>query len=315
MNVFVVHKSNDLKAVEKLIERLSKKVVNTNFLILIEGNKNWKAEAKEKIKCSDCILVALGEHTHESKFIDYEIELSKKLNKKIFLIRLNDKQDIINKSLFLKDKFMEVKYHRNFEGHNRPLFKEIKEEDFIKIVSDGFDFDLQAELNKTKDPKRVEELIEQYKVYLATSEDVVTRRQNASSFYIGINTVLMGVMTTITSLFLGLSALTNKAMLIAIITLFTSLLGIVLCTNWFYLIDSYGKLNSAKMKVISTLEKELPANIYDTEWRVMNEKVGNTKYRSFTSIEKRVPLTFFVLYFSILLVSIIILVITIFKGL
>lgn len=305
MNIFVIHKSDDQNEVIALTKRIKKKVKSTNFLILTDGNDKWKKEAKDKIKIADCILVVVGEHTHKSQYVDYEINLAKKYRKKIFVIRLDNKDYIINKTLFLNDKFMEVKYHKNFDTNRRPLFKEITAEDFIMLTREGFDFDLQHEINKTKDPKRIEELIEQYKIYLATSEDVITRRQNASSFYIGTNTAIIGVLTTVAGLILGLENISNKLMIISIIAVSSAILGIIICSNWYLLLDSYGKLNSAKMKVISTLEKDLPANIYDTEWRVMNEKIGNTKYRSFTNIEKRVPLTFLLLYCIVIILSIV----------
>jgi hypothetical protein len=305
MNIFVIHKSNDQNIVTALIERIKSKVESANFLILTDGNDNWKKEAKIKIKTADCVLVALGEHTCESKNVDYEINLAKKYGKRIFLIRLSDKQQHkLNDSLFFNDKFMEVKYHKHFLPNKRPLFKEINEDDFVKLTTDGFDFDLQEEINKTKEPKRIEELIEQYKFYLETSENVVNRRQNASSFYIAINTALISLLTTVTGILVGLAGINNKLMVISVVVFSIAILGLVLCSNWYYLIDSYGKLNSAKMKVISALEKLLPANIYDTEWRVMNEKVGNTRYRPFTNIEKKVPLTFLMLYGIITVLSI-----------
>jgi hypothetical protein len=54
------------------------------------------------------------------------------------------------------------------------------------------------------------------------------------------------------------------------------------------------------MRVISEMERNLPANIYNTEWKVMSEKLYGGRYVSFTSIEKRIPVffaTIFVLTF------------------
>ena len=305
MNIFVIHKSNDKDSVTALTNRIEDKVKSANFLILSDGNDNWKKEARQKIKMSDCVLVALGEKTHESENVDFEINLARKYNKRIFLIRLNDKDYELNESLFFVDKFMEVKYHKKYKPNRRPLFKEITEDNFIRLTTEGFDFDLQEEIKKTNDPKRIEELIEQYKIYLNTSENVITRRQNVSTFYLGINTALISLLATVSGILFGMEKITNKLLIISIIVFSVSVLGIVLCLNWYYLIGSYGKLNSAKMKVISELEKLLPANIYDTEWRVMNEKVGYAKYRPFTNIEKKVPITFLLLYGVIITLSVI----------
>ncbi|MFA7436559.1 MAG: hypothetical protein WC006_09375 [Bacilli bacterium] len=76
---------------------------------------------------------------------------------------------------------MEVKYHKNFDTNRRPLFKEITAEDFIMLTREGFDFDLQHEINKTKDPKRIEELIEQYKICMIVN-DMIPNNLNKKSF-------------------------------------------------------------------------------------------------------------------------------------
>ena len=39
-------------------------------------------------------------------------------------------------------------------------------------------------------------------------------------------------------------------------------------------------------------QAHMPANIYDTEWRVMSSKIGGKEYHSFTNIEKTVPIVF-----------------------
>ena len=79
-----------------------------------------------------------------------------------------------------------------------------------------------------------------------------------------------------------------------------SFVGIVLCINWNRIVFSYGQLNSAKMKVISAIEKKLPFNIYDVEWKVQTDKLGKRRYVSFTNIEKRIPLLFSIIYVAML---------------
>ena len=50
------------------------------------------------------------------------------------------------------------------------------------------------------------------------------------------------------------------------------------------------------MKVIAAIEKQLPFDIYDIEWKVQTDKLGKQKYVSFTNIEKCIPLIFTILY-------------------
>ena len=83
------------------------------------------------------------------------------------------------------------------------------------------------------------------------------------------------------------------------------MLGLVLCYNWRRLVGSYGQLNAAKMKVISALEKNLPFNIYDIEWKVQTDRLGKHRYVSFTRIEKLIPFLFSVIYVIILIIAVV----------
>ena len=139
-------------------------------------------------------------------------------------------------------------------------------------------------------------LMEQYKIFLKTSEDLVARRQSVNSFYISLNTALVTFIGVILGLINSpLNTFVMMAMCIA---------GIILDIAWANLLDSYGILNSAKMKVISLLEKQLPIALYDSEWKIMNDKLTNKKYTSFTDSEKKIPKTFGVVYCIVLVVCI-----------
>ena len=225
-----------------------------------------------------------------------EIKYAIKKQKRILLFRLNpNEKSTINYTLFKKDEYSNVE---------KPLFKEILLQDLARIIKCGYDFDIQDKLNETKDPKRENELIEQYKVYLATSEEVLTRRQNTSNFYTTLNTSMLTLAVTISGILFGISQI-NSLFVISLILFAVSIIGILLNVNWSNLLESYGRLNSAKMRVISEMEKNLPANVYDTEWKVMSEKLYDGKYVSFTSIEKRLPVSFIVLFGILLVVSIV----------
>lgn len=232
----------------------------------------------------------------------------KKFKKKIFLIQVAGENCKVNETLYFQDKFMKVKHHKKMKGNKYPLFQVIQANKLIKIIKNGYDFDLKEKINNYKN---YDKLIEQYKSYLTTSEEVVNRRQTTSSFYIGINTTLVTGIATISSLLLGLSNLDYKILIAAVTSIVISILGGILCKNWISLLDSYGKLNGAKMKVVSIIEKELPYNLYDVEWNVMSEKIGNEKYCSFTNIEKRVPLIFIALYGLIIVGAIVLAVLSI----
>ena len=79
----------------------------------------------------------------------------------------------------------------------------------------------------------------------------------------------------------------------------------ILSISWNGILSAYGILNGSKMKVISMLECELPAALYDTEWEVMSDKLNSRKYVSFTESEKRAPKAFIILYILIMIAALI----------
>ena len=296
MKIFIIHRGSDYDKIEELKNQI-KSLVEVDLLSLSSNpnNNNWFKEAKLKINQSDLILYALGQTTHESPNVDLEIKYAIKKKKQILLFRLNpNEKSIINRTLFKKDEYNNV---------DKPLFKEILLQDLARIIKCGYNFDIQNKLNETKDPKRENELIEQYKAYLTTSEEVLTRRQNTSNFYTTLNTSLLTLAVTISGILFGVAQI-NSLLIISLILFPLSIIGILLNVNWSNLLESYGRLNGAKMRVISEMEKNLPANIYDTEWKVMSEKLYDGKYVSFTSIEKRLPISFIVLFGILLIASI-----------
>ncbi len=294
MKIFIIHRGNDYDRVQILKAQVND-LVSVDLLSLSSNpdNKNWFKEAKTKIDQSDLVLYVLGETTYESENVDREIKYALKKKKQILLFRLDpDADSKINRTLFKKDEFTSA---------DKPLFKEIQLQDLTRILRCGYDFDIGDKLKGSNEPPKANELIEQYKAYLATSEEVLNRRQNTSNFYTTLNTSMLTLAVTVSGILFGLSQI-NSLLVISAIFFVVSFIGVLLNVNWTHLLDSYGRLNGAKMRVISEIEKNLPANIYDTEWKVMSEKLNDGKYVSFTAIEKRLPL-FFIILFGVLLVA------------
>lgn len=267
MRIFVIHKGENFEEVVKLRKEITKRI-NADILIMESDSafKSWKKEAKYKIKACDLVLYILGENTHKSKNVDYEINYAIKKHKQIVLYELNPTGNyIINKTLFSVD---------SFTGNDKPLFKKITLDDLTKILKYGYDFDIKETLEETIAFNKDSGLIEQYKVYLGTSEEVLNRRQTVSNFYTTLNTSLLTIAATSTGIIFGIDSIKNNFLVGCGIAMIISLIGILLCLNWVKLLDSYGNLNGAKIKVISQMEKKLYANIYDTEWKIMSEKLG-----------------------------------------
>jgi hypothetical protein len=129
-------------------------------------------------------------------------------------------------------------------------------------------------------------LLEQYKVYLESAESNSSRRQNANSYFVTINTALIAFLSYI---HLGNQSNTNYYWLIA-------LAGIAISFMWYRLIRSYRDLNSAKFQVLHQIEKKLPISPFDAEWEAVGRGKNSKLYLPFTNIEVGIPWVFLLLH-------------------
>jgi hypothetical protein len=127
-------------------------------------------------------------------------------------------------------------------------------------------------------------LLEQYKLYVEMADRISARRQSANSYFLTINTVLLGFTGYVTP-----KDSSNYLWLLG-------LAGIALCYSWYRLIRSYRDLNNAKFKVIHAIEKRLPLSPYDAEWEAMGQGKNPRLYKPFTHIETSVPWVFLMLH-------------------
>jgi hypothetical protein len=133
-------------------------------------------------------------------------------------------------------------------------------------------------------------IFQQYKLFVELTDKVSDRRNIAHSFFITLNTFLFVI---------GSATLKNNDpntinyywLIIA------SVGGLLISITWICLIDRYGKLNSAKFKVINALENKLPTKPYFAEWKIVKSKeIKPKKYRTFTKTEVWIPWAFLLIY-------------------
>lgn len=279
MDIFVVHSGCDKDAVGSVIRVIEKRTPKANILVLSNGGSLWKLEAKKLLKKAQMVLFVVGKSSYRSKNIDWELKNAIKLNKVVICYKLNA-DNRVNACLTGKDRF---------SGKDRFLAETAASAD--EIISrirkyETGDYDV---FNSDIDKINRGELMEQYKIFLETSETLVARRQTVNSFYISANTALVAAMSALISVFEKMDARFLISMIICAV-------GIILCVSWSRLLTAYGILNGSKMKVISIIENQLPAALYDAEWRVMSDRLNKNSYVSFTDGERRVPKAFLVLY-------------------
>ena len=135
----------------------------------------------------------------------------------------------------------------------------------------------------------LEILMEQYKLFVETSERLVARRQVVNTFFLSANALALSA--------LGLIANeVSESPLIALGIIAIGGTAIVLCVAWKMLVRSYRQLNFGKFAVIDCLEDRLPAALFRAEWAAL-AKGGDPKvYKPFTATEEVIPLIFIVVH-------------------
>ncbi len=140
--------------------------------------------------------------------------------------------------------------------------------------------------------KYQDHLLEQYKLYVETSQHVTEKRQNSNNYLLTLNSSLV----TLYVVFLSTFGHYWWNILIPAT-------GLIVCFIWYSLVDSYKELNRAKFVVIYELEKQLPVALFHREWDVcgLNQQGNKDKpveemYVPLTKLERWIPVAFAVLF-------------------
>src|SRR5690606_13755004 len=120
--------------------------------------------------------------------------------------------------------------------------------------------------------------LEQYKMMVSSTEKVTDQRLKVNNLLFTVTSSILSVAFLIGKTFnfsptsiVGLFVLTSLAFLV---TFF-----------WEKLINSYGKLNTGKFKVIDKIEKDLRTNMFEDEWRILT---GEVKYKPNSETERTI---------------------------
>ena len=142
-------------------------------------------------------------------------------------------------------------------------------------------------------------LLEQYKIFVKTADDITVRRLQTNKFYLAI---LLGLFTIAGFLNKnGVAGLLNEQIILILI----SIIGIVLSAIWYINIESFKLLNSAKFKVIHEMEKDLAYPCFDKEWEYRVGEDESKAYPIFTKIEKFLPIMMGVIYLMVLIAGVV----------
>jgi hypothetical protein len=128
---------------------------------------------------------------------------------------------------------------------------------------------------------RDRDTLEIYKLLVEMADRVSQRRQSANSFYLTVNTAIIGG-----------SAYLSQSTFGHIGTWAVSSAGIVICVLWIRSVQSYKSLNAAKFEVITALEERLPISPYKDEWALLDVDGDGKRHKPFHKTELLVPIVF-----------------------
>lgn len=129
------------------------------------------------------------------------------------------------------------------------------------------------------------DLLEQYKLYVQSAENVSARRVASNRYLLALNASLV-----------ALYGVQSAGFGQSYWTLLIPAMGIPVSFLWYRIIKSHADLNRIKfVDVIHQLERQLPASMFRYEWQLAQEGQGRT-YRAVTTIERRIPILFATLH-------------------
>ena len=96
-NVFVSYDMDNDKGMVSLLTNQAKDdrfpFVFRDYSVKEPYEEKWKSRVRDKISQTSAVIIAIGEKTHESKAIDWEIREAHRQGKKVLGVRLRSKQD------------------------------------------------------------------------------------------------------------------------------------------------------------------------------------------------------------------------------
>ena len=127
-------------------------------------------------------------------------------------------------------------------------------------------------------------LLEQYKLYVQSAENVSARRVASNRYLLTLNAALV-----------ALYGVFSRQVSARITGYCPFQLRNARFFLWYQIIKSYRDLNTVKFKVIHELEQHLPAALFRYEWELAEHGQGKS-YNPVTHIEQWLPLAFCALH-------------------
>ena len=283
------------------------------------GNGDWRKEVRTYLEQAKVVIFLQGEHSAISQNIQWEVELAIASNKPLFLYQMGDYEVpqwlykntlltplfeislgktamssvFLNKVLHVMTSlpFLQISVEKQCIAQ---VFSSTQTEDLArKIVRfstqqyDIFSQDFEKRLEE-KPEEVLPQIFEQYKMYQETSREWESREQKTNEFYLSIHTALL----TLLGVVIGFAEISPMKIMLVFVIMMT---GVLFDRSWCKKIEQFKTINTAKMHMLSLIEKHLPLRLYDEEYVIMKDD-PNRRYRNTIEDKKAVPKSFDFLY-------------------
>ena len=124
------------------------------------------------------------------------------------------------------------------------------------------------------------DLVEQYKLYVHSAENVSARRLASNRYLLTLNVALVALYG------FDVPHFDRNYWIWAVPSI-----GALASLLWFVIIRSHAEMNRVKFKLINEIEKHLPASLYAQEWHLLVNG-SQKKYQPVSKIEQFIPFGF-----------------------
>lgn len=259
MQAFLIHRTAMRAEARKFLASLKKSnaIHIVPFFLRKSYGTKWKQQAESKIYSAEIVLIYDIEACEKSENTKWEIDKANEQKKTIVGL---SREDITSRN--------------------------------VGPLQSAYDFSNEFEACFPSASKKLDQLLELYKIMVSSSEQLIQRRQITNGFFI----TTIGAIIGATGFAVKEKIVTDST---ALVLLFPIAIGLLMCRSWRNLIQNYGRLNAGKFKVIHKIENQLSAKIFAAEWVALGKGLRREKYQSFTSTEQNVPKLFSYLLWAV----------------
>ncbi len=281
-NLFISHAWNISSEYQRLIDLLDSaplffwrnySVPNDNP-IHSSTEPQLRARLKNQIRPASIVLVISGMYVNHREWIQYEIDVAQSYGKPIIGIKPRGNQRIP----------IQV----------REIASDIVGWNTNSIVDASGGMPLGAE---TTEGRRLDHLMEQYKLYVEMADRVSQRRDQSNRFYVTILAALAAILVVVSRFAPTTNGLVSSQLPVVFIGVaaFGSMMSII----WIVNLWAYRNLNEAKFDVINELEKNLPFEGFTREWRILTSGNRFTRRLRLSKVEQFAPIIVLLFFVSL----------------